>query len=180
VNKNFDVQTRFRSALFFNHAATIPPAAEHSRAPKRIRLSAPNGKRLSPYSCRARNDQNWNAYKEEIRRVYVDEDKTLRETMQEVGLKASERKWKEKLKEWGFQKNIPASDMAILVSKSQKRLREEGKDTIFYLKSGLEGSDLVEVKIERLESFKKRKISHILQTTSPNPSKFCCYSLNHA
>jgi hypothetical protein len=63
--------------------------------------------------------------------------------------------------------------MAILVSKREKRLRDDGKDTTFYLKSGLEGSPLVEVKVEKLENFKKRKTAHIVQPSSPSASKFC-------
>jgi len=36
----------------------------------------------SKMSTLERNNQKWNEHKDEIRRVYVDEDKTLKETMQ--------------------------------------------------------------------------------------------------
>jgi hypothetical protein len=150
----------------------MPPVGKLSRAAKRFKPNTSFAENPSKLSCRARNDEKWTIYMEDIRRAYVDEDKTLKETMMLVGLTASERKWKEKLKEWGFQKNLPASDMAILVSKREKRLRDDGKDTTFYLKSGLEGSDLVEVRVEKLENFKKRKIAHIIQPSSPSASKF--------
>lgn len=52
-------------------------------------------------SCRARSDQKWSRYKEEIRSFYIDQDKTLEDTMQMIDLPASERKWKQQLKEWG-------------------------------------------------------------------------------
>ena len=43
----------------------------------------------------------------------------------------SERKWKEKLKEWKFDKKISTTDMRIVVAKAEKRARNEGKDTTF-------------------------------------------------
>jgi hypothetical protein len=36
---------------------------------------------LRKLSCKARNDQKWDEIKENIRRVYMDEDKRLEETM---------------------------------------------------------------------------------------------------
>ena len=62
----------------------------------------------------------------------------------------SERKWKGKLKEWRFEKNLSASDMSIIVAKSEKRVREEGKDTVFF-----HGQS--EITQERIEQFKRRK-----------------------
>jgi hypothetical protein len=32
----------------------------------------------------------------------------------------SERKWKEKLKEWKFEKNMPANDMSFIFAKAKK------------------------------------------------------------
>jgi hypothetical protein len=75
------------------------------------------------------------------------EDCTLQDTIraiaQRYGLKAryaisnivyivlmfeySERKWKEKLKEWRFEKNISATGMSIIVAKPEKRVCEEEK-----------------------------------------------------
>ncbi|TVY25108.1 hypothetical protein LHYA1_G005969 [Lachnellula hyalina] len=82
-----------------------------------------------------KNDQKWEPLKEKIRRIYMVEDKTLPVTMNKIelehGFKASVRKWKNKLKDWGFDKNIPAQDMQILVAKAEKRARDDGKETIF-------------------------------------------------
>lgn len=91
--------------------------------------------------------------------------------MQVVQITASERKWKEKLKEWGFQKNRPSREMAILVSKRDKRLRDEGKDTIFFQNGA-------EIRVERLESFKKRKTTKIVQPVSPSAGEFPKYYLH--
>jgi len=137
--------------------------------PRKIAINAAD---LSTPSCRARNDEKWNKYKEDIRRAYVTQDKTLRETMQLIDLPASERKWKEKLKEWGFQKNLPAYDMAILVLKRDKRLREDAKDTTFF-QNGME------IRAEKFENFKRRKIANIIQPKALTAGRFrtLCSSL---
>ncbi len=44
----------------------------------------------------------------------------------------SPRKWKEKLKEWNFEKNLTKNEMKIVVAKAERRITEEGKDTIFF------------------------------------------------
>jgi hypothetical protein len=72
----------------------------------------------------------------------------------------SERKWKEKLKEWKFEKNIAAADMRVLIAKGEKRKRDEGKKTKFF-HSG------TEIKPERFENFKKRKNTKYMDVASP-------------
>ena len=62
----------------------------------------------------------------------------------------SERKWKEKLKEWKFDKKISTTDMRIVVAKAEKRARNEGKDTTFF------HGDM-QITAERIEQFKRRK-----------------------
>jgi hypothetical protein len=64
----------------------------------------------------------------------------------------SERKWKAKLKEWNFDKNISAPDMNVLVAKAEKRLHEEGKETVFFMGKS-------QITRERIEQFKRRKIT---------------------
>jgi hypothetical protein len=59
----------------------------------------------------------------------------------------SERKWKEKVKEWGFEKNVPSCDMSYMVAKSAKR-KAKGKDTTFYRN----GMQVDENKIEQFKS----------------------------
>jgi len=60
---------------------------------------------------------------------------TMRIIKQEHGFKASSRKWKDKLKEWKFDKyliqNLTETEKGILVAKAAKR-KLEGKDTVFY------------------------------------------------
>jgi uncharacterized protein (DUF427 family) len=76
----------------------------------------------------------------------------------------SERKWKEKLKEWHFDKNISATDMGTLVAKAEKRLYEEGKETVFYL-------GMSQITRERLEQFKRRKLTKEAGAVIPGGGK---------
>ena len=61
----------------------------------------------------------------------------------------SERKWKEKVKEWGFEKNVPTRDMNFIVAKAEKR-KAEGKETIFY-RNGTQFDE------STIEQFKKKE-----------------------
>ncbi|KAE8443306.1 hypothetical protein EG329_002022 [Mollisiaceae sp. DMI_Dod_QoI] len=103
-----------------------------------------------------RNNLKWEFHKAEIRLIYVDQDKTLKETMQ------CERKWKEKIKQWKFDKNVPSSDMGFMVIKAEKRKAEHGKDTMFY-RSG------IPVDRNKLEQFKKRKTREGTMNTQSVP-----------
>ena len=62
------------------------------------------------------------------------------------------RTYKEKLKLWGFEKNVPARDMRLIVAMVEKRKREEGKETRVYFKDRL-------VEPKKMERFKKRKLA---------------------
>jgi hypothetical protein len=73
----------------------------------------------------------------------------------------SERKWKEKLKEWNFDKNISSIHMSILVAKAEKRVREDGKETVFF-------HGLSQIARERVEQFKRRKTTQGIDAVSPS------------
>lgn len=77
----------------------------------------------------------------------------------------SERKWKEKLTEWNFDKNISATDMNVLVAKAEKRLHEEGKETVFCIGTS-------QITRERIAQFKRRKVTKETQTVSPEASEW--------
>jgi hypothetical protein len=64
------------------------------------------------------------------------------------------RKWKMKLKEWNFEKNLKKSQMDVLVAKAAKRSRDENKDTIFYYGS-------TEISNQKIRNFKKRRMVEI-------------------
>lgn len=71
------------------------------------------------------------------------------------------------IKEWNFEKNLSKSDMAILVSKAEKRAREEGKETVFYTRGQKIGA-------EKFESFKRRKMA-VSAAASLDAREFCLY-----
>lgn len=70
------------------------------------------------------------------------------------------RKWKLKLKEWEFEKNLTEKTMKILVAKEKKRARE-GKETVFYH----HGSQITS---KRIETFKRQKITNESEEASPS------------
>ncbi|KAH8760298.1 Clr5 domain-containing protein, partial [Hyaloscypha finlandica] len=69
--------------------------------------------------------EEWEHQKALIERLYLDEDKTVEETMRylkdEKNFVAGERKFKMQLKDWGFDKNIKSSVMQLMLAKSTKR-----------------------------------------------------------
>ncbi|KAE9382026.1 hypothetical protein N431DRAFT_322170, partial [Stipitochalara longipes BDJ] len=130
-----------------NKTSEAVPSQDKSAA---LNFSVP----VANSSRRTRNDDRWDSLKEEIYDVYMVKDSTLQNTKRLIeeshGSVASVRKWKEKLKEWNFDKNISASDMSIIVSKAEKRAREEGKETAFFHGGA-------QITRERIEQFKRRK-----------------------
>jgi tetratricopeptide (TPR) repeat protein len=109
--------------------------------------------------------EEWEQQKELIERLYLDEDKTVEETMRylkdEEGFIVGERKFKMQLKEWGFDKNIRSSVMQLMLAKATKRKFEEDKDTKFRYK----GRDILP---ERFSHYAKR--SHVKNGKSASPS----------
>jgi hypothetical protein len=79
----------------------------------------------------------------------------------------SERKWKEKMQEWGFEKNIPAKEMKFMATKAWKRELEEGKETLFCRNGTV-------VDRGKVEMFKKQKLnsenSFVIRSI---PGEFC-------
>jgi hypothetical protein len=66
------------------------------------------------------------------------------------------------IKEWGFDKHLPSDVMKFVVTKQGKRLREEGKETVF-----IHGNSVIAE--ERIENFKKRKATRECGIVSPIP-----------
>ncbi|KAE9362874.1 hypothetical protein N431DRAFT_475704 [Stipitochalara longipes BDJ] len=74
----------------------------------------------------------------------------------------SERKWKMKLKDWGFEKYISSSSMKFIVAKVEKRAREEEKDTVFL-------HHKLEVASSRIKLFKKKGNVEAISPNSVTP-----------
>jgi hypothetical protein len=131
----------------------------------------------------------WNVFKHEVQQLYVHENKTLSETMNAIELrhgfaarfvylepsnsyqesrlifKCSIRTWKSVIKEWGFEKHLPSEVMRFVVTKQEKRLHEDGKDTEFFRGDSM-------ITSERIETFKKRKTTRDLGILSPAPGMY--------
>ncbi|ESZ90222.1 hypothetical protein SBOR_9392 [Sclerotinia borealis F-4128] len=117
-----------------------------------------------PGLVKARNDAKWEVLRKDIYHIYVEEKNTLERTMELIktnhGFTASLRKWKDKLKEWTYDKYLGKDAMKVIVAKQQKR-KAEGKDTVF-----VHGAE--EIKAERIEDFKRRKLIREENIASPS------------
>jgi hypothetical protein len=69
-----------------------------------------------------------------------------------------------KLKEWGFEKYVPATTMKILVAKAERRARVENKETVFF-------HGKTRIASERIDLFKKRKAFREGPAVSPSRRK---------
>ncbi|KAI0535673.1 hypothetical protein GGR58DRAFT_504073 [Xylaria digitata] len=78
---------------------------------------------------------DWNAHKTEIRKLYLDQNHTLKETMEIMAnthsFNASEKLYKKKFKEWDWVKNLPVELAIFMTQKARERRQEENKDTVF-------------------------------------------------
>ena len=125
----------------------------------------------STLSARQRSVKNrhspeeWEHQKALIERLYLDEDKTVEETMRylkdEKNFVVGERKFKMQLKNWGFDKNIKSSIMQLMLAKATKRKFEEDKGTKFRYK----GRDILP---ERFSQYAKR--GHVKNGKRVSPS----------
>jgi hypothetical protein len=71
-----------------------------------------------------------------------------------------------KLKSWGYEKYLSSADKKILVAKADKRTREEGKNTAFFHRGS-------EIQPNKIECFKKRKMTNFVEAVSPSAGKSC-------
>ena len=83
---------------------------------------------------------------------------------------SSIRQFKSKIKEWGLDQNIKASDIGTLLAKQQKRKLERDSDTVFLY----QGATLEE---SRLERFAKRRTSTTNATQKASPSARKSYAI---
>ncbi len=74
---------------------------------------------------------------------------------------SSQRKWKMKLKEWNFEKNLSEEDKKIMIAKREKRLRDEGKETTFFHHG-------IIIPGSKIDSAKRKKPDQETATISPS------------
>ncbi|KAF4990645.1 hypothetical protein FDECE_14310 [Fusarium decemcellulare] len=108
---------------------TLTSAASPGSANVGRRATA-NPKRRSKYS-----HLNWDANKAELKRLYLDQDESLADTMafmkDKHSFEASTKLYKEKFKQWGWIKNLPVPIAEFMANKAISRKRQNGHDTVF-------------------------------------------------
>ncbi|KAF5705093.1 rhomboid family [Fusarium mundagurra] len=88
-----------------------------------------------PGRRRKYDNLDWESHRAVLKQLYLDENKTLAETMAKMkerySFVASEKLYKLQFKKWAWQKNLPATHSQFMVDKINKRRREERKETVF-------------------------------------------------
>ncbi|KAH7379809.1 hypothetical protein BKA64DRAFT_236862 [Cadophora sp. MPI-SDFR-AT-0126] len=121
----------------------------------------------SPKSMRLlRSDHEWDMYKHDIQMLYMHQDMSLQGTIEVIeskyAFKRSIRKWKSKMREWGFVKHIPAPEMAFIALKSDQRKADamNPKETIF-----VRGH--IRITQNRIANFKKLNRANLMSSELP-------------
>ncbi|KAI9699272.1 MAG: hypothetical protein M1836_002882 [Candelina mexicana] len=107
--------------------------------------------------------ESWEAQRLIIERLYIKEDRSLKETIKMIrdtnGFHANPRQFKDRLKKWGLSKYHKASNIKVVAAKVEKR-KLEGKLTVIRFKG-------TEVSTGKLEHFRQRKFFKYGDKASP-------------
>lgn len=86
---------------------------------------------------RPTSSDEWEQYRRTIQRLYVVEDKSLPEVIDEVeqifGFVATERQYKRRISEWRLDKNVKDDEMRAIIAIEAERI-QHGKASIFYVR----------------------------------------------
>ncbi|RYP63797.1 hypothetical protein DL770_009297 [Monosporascus sp. CRB-9-2] len=134
-------------------------------------LRPPRGAQTRPRAPRARYGHlDWDAHKDTIKSLYMDEDKTLADTMEimkrEHSFEASHKLFKAKFKEWGWQKNLPTETAILMIDKAKRRWQADKKETIFSFGGKVWETDRIERTLARTN--KKARLEQALEE-APTP-----------
>ncbi|KAL8839145.1 MAG: hypothetical protein Q9176_004648 [Flavoplaca citrina] len=110
-------------------------------------------------SRRAKSEHlDWNEYKDTIKKLYIDQNKSLLETMkamsEQYSFNASQKLYKTKFKEWNWQKNLSTDTALKLMEKCKRRKLEENKDTVFVVGGRAWDSHRIESTLARTKKSK--------------------------
>ncbi|MCJ1389929.1 hypothetical protein MMC18_002786 [Xylographa bjoerkii] len=98
---------------------------------------------------------DWEGHRGMLSELYITQDHSLDQVMEHMSstynFHAKMRAYKERFKLWGFDKNVPAHDMAAIVALVEKRKREDGKESLVFFKGRL-------IKTMKMERYKRRKM----------------------
>ncbi|KAL8860637.1 MAG: hypothetical protein Q9178_002990 [Gyalolechia marmorata] len=122
-------------------------------------------------SRRARSEHlDWNEYKNKIKMLYLDQNKSLSETMEamskQYSFNASKKLYKNKFKEWDWQKNLSTDTAQKMMEKSKRRKLEHNKDTVFSYGGRVWDSHRVESTLARTKK-SKAVIDLTVDVTTP-------------
>ncbi|RYP62306.1 hypothetical protein DL771_009791 [Monosporascus sp. 5C6A] len=134
-------------------------------------LRPPRGAQTKPRAPRARYGHlDWDAHKDTIKRLYMDEDKTLADTMEIMkrvhSFEASQKLFKAKFKEWDWQKNLPTETAIVMIDKAKRRWQADKKETVFSFGGKVWTTDRIERTLARTN--KKSRLEQALEE-APTP-----------
>ncbi|CZR60682.1 uncharacterized protein PAC_10578 [Phialocephala subalpina] len=116
------------------------------------------------------NPSDWEKHHDEIKRLYIDENKTLPETMEimanELGFEPSLEQYKKQFKKWNWSKYVPTKEAFWMDSKATKRKREEKKDTIFDYRGQTYTKQSLQPRLQR----KRNRPAETFSADAPTPS----------
>ncbi|MCJ1293143.1 hypothetical protein MMC34_004696 [Xylographa carneopallida] len=132
-----------------------------------------NGNETPKRKKRVKNGQlDWEAHREVLYEIYMTKDHSLHHVMEHMAnaynFHAKVRAYKERFKLWGFDKNVPARDMSVIVALVEKRKREDDKDSLVFYKGRF-------IQTMKMQRFKRRKMTQDgTEDTDALPSHIRC------
>ncbi|KAL8917257.1 MAG: hypothetical protein Q9208_008033 [Pyrenodesmia sp. 3 TL-2023] len=112
------------------------------------------------------SSDEWEQYRRTIQRLYVAENKSLPEVIDEVeqifGFVATERQYKRRISEWRLDKNVKDDEMRAIITLEAERI-QHGKASIFYVRDR-------RVDPQKIKRFARRKKlnQHICTDSAPS------------
>ncbi|MCJ1415456.1 hypothetical protein MMC32_001788 [Xylographa parallela] len=176
-----EVAVRCPSSTVVVPSESIPDRARASRSSSRDTIEddlagrehSASGKATHKSKKRGKSGQlNWEAHREVLFELYMTQDYSLDQVMEHMSrtynFHAKARAYKERIKLWGFDKNVPARDMRVIVALVEKRKRDDGKDSLIFYKGRY-------IKSMKMERYKRRKMLHEeIEDISALPSHIRC------
>ncbi|KAL9009120.1 MAG: hypothetical protein Q9173_005825, partial [Seirophora scorigena] len=111
------------------------------------------------------SSQSWQDYRDLIQQLYVDEERSLPNVIEEVerltGFCATERQYKRRISAWSLDKNIKNDEMKAIIAMEAIRLRK-GKQSLFYVRGR-------QVDPKKITRFARRKNINRNQDDEANP-----------
>ncbi|MCJ1321253.1 hypothetical protein MMC15_006597 [Xylographa vitiligo] len=114
------------------------------------------GKTMQNSLKRGKNGQlDWETHRGVLSELYLVQDHSLDQVMEHMSstynFHAKMRAYKERFKVWGFDKNVPARDMGVIVALVEKRKMEYGKESLVFFRGRL-------IETVKMERYKRRKM----------------------